>query len=393
MRNHHPPPPPSNPKGQKKKPPTLIEKSAPLQKSEVSPTDFMVDQIANKILGQVGSMVNARLEALESRLLPEKAIRPALKKQAQTVLPLTLQQQTEDRRKQKGQQSLRKNDGGAATTYAAAAAIVGQAATTGAKSAKTGTTKGKMGPKTAVKDKVGQGQKLQVQVQQQQQKPQSTHTTPTPSASLDTGWELVEGKKGKNKNGKKKTLGKGSAAKSETSSKVKEGPRRTAEASARRKVKIRPPRSAAVILTPTAEALTRAEIMAEARRKVKFEDIGITYIRPKIAMTGAIILEVPGEDSAAKADRLAQKLRVALADKEVRVNRSIKIAELRIGGLDESITRDDLAGAVAGAGDCPHEEIRVGEIRKGNSGLGVAWVRCPAVVARRLADASRLMVG
>lgn len=185
------------------------------------------------------------------------------------------------------------------------------------------------------------------------------------------------------KKAKKATQGKGAAAKPDTTPKSKGGSSSTAGGPVKKKIKIRPPRSAAVILTPTVSTLSRAEVMAEARRRVKLEEIEITYIRSKIAATGAIILEVPGEDSAPKADRLAERLRTALADKEVRITRPTKSAELRIGGLDESITREDLAIAVAGASDCSQDDIRIGEIRRNAAGLGVAWIKCPAVAARR----------
>lgn len=58
-----------------------------------------------------------------------------------------------------------------------------------------------------------------------------------------------------------------------------------------------------MILSPPAEGgITRADMMFEARRKVRLEELGILHVSPKIAATEAIILEVPGENSAARAD-------------------------------------------------------------------------------------------
>lgn len=70
--------------------------------------------------------------------------------------------------------------------------------------------------------------------------------------------------------------------------------------------------------------------MAEARRKIKLGDLGIAYLRPKVAVTRAMLLEVPGEGSAAKADLLAARLREALADTGARIARPVKCEELRI---------------------------------------------------------------
>lgn len=51
------------------------------------------------------------------------------------------------------------------------------------------------------------------------------------------------------------------------------------------------------MITPNAEkGITRTEIMKEARSKIKLEDLGIDYLRPKIAITGAVILGLSGED-------------------------------------------------------------------------------------------------
>lgn len=38
--------------------------------------------------------------------------------------------------------------------------------------------------------------------------------------------------------------------------------------------------------------------------------------------------------------------------------------------MDESITNNDLREAVAGVGDCPPDDVRMGDIRKNNVGLG-----------------------
>lgn len=132
--------------------------------------------------------------------------------------------------------------------------------------------------------------------------------------------------------------------------------------------------------------------MTEARRKVKLKELGITHVRPKIAVTGAIILEIPGENSAVK-DSLAEKLRVALADKAVRIARPTKSADIRVVGLDDSVTKADLATVIARVGECLPAEIKVGEVRRAQSELGVAWAQCPAAAAKKVVAAGRVVVG
>lgn len=160
------------------------------------------------------------------------------------------------------------------------------------------------------------------------------------------------------------------------------------------KGKIKLPRSAAVVVTPNAEkGLTRTEIIREARSKIKIEDLGIEYIRPKIAATGAVILEIPGEAGAHKADGLASRLREIFDEGTARISRPVKRADLRIAGLDESVTTTEIAAEMAKIGGCPAAECKIGAIRRGAVGLGIAWVNCPAVAAKKLAEAARIKIG
>jgi len=139
------------------------------------------------------------------------------------------------------------------------------------------------------------------------------------------------------------------------------------------KRKIRSPRAAAVIVTPpTTGESTLAQLIAEAKRRIKLEDLGIAYLRPKVAVTGAMFLKIPGENSAARADQLAAKLREALTAMGASVTRPVKREDMRITGLDESITGEEVAAAVVAAGGCETADVKVGSIRKAPSGLGTA---------------------
>lgn len=166
------------------------------------------------------------------------------------------------------------------------------------------------------------------------------------------------------------------------------------EPTSSKKRRIRPPRTAAVVVTPPQSGgLTLAETMAEARRRVKLSDIGITHLRPKVAATGAMILEIPGENSVAKADLLATRLKEVLEEKGVKIHRPTKSEELRVSGLEDSVTSKEVAEAIAEAGGCKDIEVKVGGIRKAPSGLGAVWVQCPAAAAKKLAAVGRVMVG
>lgn len=80
--------------------------------------------------------------------------------------------------------------------------------------------------------------------------------------------------------------------------------------------------------------------------------MGITELSVKWAVTGTLILEVPGDKGAAGADVLADKWRSVVAEEEgVRVTRPIKTADIRIADLHKSMTPQDMATAIAEVGN------------------------------------------
>ncbi|KOB66289.1 Gag protein [Operophtera brumata] len=102
------------------------------------------------------------------------------------------------------------------------------------------------------------------------------------------------------------------------------------------------------------------------------------------AVTGARMLEVPGEDSGPKADALAAKLRELFDEDILRVTRPVKCAELRVAGLDDSVTETDVMEAIARVGACCPNEVKVAGIRRNAVGLGSAFVRCPVSAAKKV---------
>ncbi|XP_053990088.1 uncharacterized protein LOC128882503 [Hylaeus volcanicus] len=83
----------------------------------------------------------------------------------------------------------------------------------------------------------------------------------------------------------------------------------------------------------------------------------------------------------------------ALGGLEVRVARPVKKAEFRLTGLDISVTSQEVVAAVAKAGGCTAETVRVGELKAPPNGLGTIWVQCPAVAALAIEKAKRIRVG
>ncbi|XP_063362906.1 uncharacterized protein LOC134660222 [Cydia amplana] len=177
-------------------------------------------------------------------------------------------------------------------------------------------------------------------------------------------------------------------------------PRKAQEGKGRNKTKalLRTPRSAAVVLTLETGAeergVTYGTLITEAKSKISLDGLGITGLRFRRAVTGAAILEIPGPDTTSgnQADSLAAKLRETLNVADVRISRPVKCAEMRISGLDDSVTEEELAAAVAKVGGCALEAVKVGRISRAPTGLGTAWARCPVAAAKKVAE-GRLLVG
>ncbi|XP_028030787.1 uncharacterized protein LOC114243479 [Bombyx mandarina] len=159
-----------------------------------------------------------------------------------------------------------------------------------------------------------------------------------------------------------------------------------------RKVKKpRAPRSAAVVLellpAGKEKGLTYGEVMARARGSVDVDAIGVEGgLRVRQTASGARLLVCPSADSGAAADRLAARLREILPNPEVvRIDRHVKMAEIKVTGLDECATKEEVAAAIASQGNCALAQVKVGEPRSCYSGSFTVWARCPVQVATLLA--------
>jgi len=175
--------------------------------------------------------------------------------------------------------------------------------------------------------------------------------------------------------------------------------KRTAEERAKKKA-LRPPKSTAVVLTIQPSALEKGlnytQVLTKTKEAINLEELGLaTGVRLKTTRTGARLLEVPGAASGEKADALAKRLSELLSPEEVRVSRPVKTVELRVTGLDDSATVEELAAAVAKAGDCAAGDVRCGPIRFGGGGgsLGMAVVSCPVAAAKKVVNGRRVLVG
>lgn len=150
--------------------------------------------------------------------------------------------------------------------------------------------------------------------------------------------------------------------------------------------KKKPPRTAAVTITCQDGAYEKR--LREAREKINLAELSIDGMRPRRAITDGYVFEVAGENKADKANKLAARLRATIGGEGVKITRPSKTIEVRLKGLDASITPDEVREALAQKGQCDPEEIKVSVLRRISNGLNTVWARCPLVSANKIAEVS-----
>ncbi|KAL0892602.1 hypothetical protein ABMA27_014331 [Loxostege sticticalis] len=321
-----------------------------------------LEQWASQILSVTTARINARVEGLESRLNPEPRFRPDSLSGKQTEGPSAVEPlesvATCTLKATPNQPEVSKVP---PKTQKKAVTLPASEATAGKNKKK--------------KQKKGKGSTLNPVVEAAPSVPRPLPPAPT---LMNEGWSTVA------KRGKKITGG----ATKQVSPKTQ-----TAKAV---KAKSRPPRSTAVVLTVQPGAgergVTYEKAIAEAKRRIDISELGIEAVRFRRAVTGATIIEVPGATSTDKADSLAARLKQIFEEGDVKISRPTKCSELRVSGLDDAVTADEIAAAVAKLGDCPVEQVKVGTPRSDHTGLFASWVRCPVAAAKKVVE-GRLLVG
>lgn len=172
--------------------------------------------------------------------------------------------------------------------------------------------------------------------------------------------------------------------------------RPSAPASNKARKLLRSPKSAAVVLSLQPDAADKgvsySDVVKVAQEKISLEELGIDQLRFRQTATGARMLEISGSQNSEKADQLAEKLRSVLSG-VANIARPIKCTSLRVTGLDDAATKENKASAVASAGSCDLQLVKVGEIHTGFNGTGSVLVSCPVSAAKLLSEKGRILVG
>lgn len=152
------------------------------------------------------------------------------------------------------------------------------------------------------------------------------------------------------------------------------------------------PKTAAVSIKGKTDAFSYAEALKKARMKISLDDLNIEAPKIRKGINGSTIIEIKEDDNIEKADKLAEKLHEILQE-EAYISCPVIKGELRITGLDESVSDEEVKWAIAKEGDCRSHEIHTGAIQRTRSGLGALWIRCPLKAAITVAKIGKIKVG
>jgi len=118
----------------------------------------------------------------------------------------------------------------------------------------------------------------------------------------------------------------------------------------------------------------------------------IDKTRIRKAANGGLLIEILGPEGSGKADALAGKLKEILQD-EAKIARPTTKGEIRIIGLDDSVTTEEVKDAIVQYGKCTLENIKVGAIRPMNNGLFKIWAQCPLSAAVKITSLKKIKLG
>ncbi|XP_041976509.1 uncharacterized protein LOC121731220 [Aricia agestis] len=322
------------------------------------------EELSRSIMERTSNMINARIEGMQDRLLPAKRLRPPLAADG----------------KSKEKDTHPTKDWPAIPQAGPSRTVASTPAATSAPASEKKAKKKKRAGKEKPAD---------------QQPAPPAAAVPGPSE----GWNTVVRRKGKKKalpnvTNTNPTYSDATRARPKETEKISQKPKPKKRTRRRRPTA---PATAAVVITLQHDAVERgatySDVIMKARQEINLAELGLTEgVRVRRAATGAQIMELPPSATSETADRLADKMRLVLAG-VARVARPVKCTDIRVSGLDDSVTREAVLAAVGTKTGCSLEHIKGGDVRQGPGGTGTMWVRCPVAAANTLMAAGRLLVG
>lgn len=132
----------------------------------------------------------------------------------------------------------------------------------------------------------------------------------------------------------------------------------------------------AIVIHKSEQIKSYADILKRVKSNINIEELGISDTRIRRIATGSLLIQIVEENSKKQADALAEEMRRVVGE-DARVGRPCKKAEIRISGLDEDTTVEDVINAIVKYGDCDRLDVRAGGIKRNRLGEGDIWIKVP----------------
>jgi len=146
------------------------------------------------------------------------------------------------------------------------------------------------------------------------------------------------------------------------------------------------------MITGKSNDFSYAAALKKARSAISLDELEIDKTKIRRAANGDILIKILGAEGAGKANTLADKLRAVLQE-DAKVARPIKRGEIRLVGLDESDTTEDVIYSITHFSACAKEDIKVGPIRPMSNGLFSVWAQCPLGAANKISSMKKIRIG
>lgn len=144
---------------------------------------------------------------------------------------------------------------------------------------------------------------------------------------------------------------------------------------------------AVVTITGRPGGASYADILGKAKQNVSLDSLGIKNVRMRRAMSGALVIEIPGSNGKEQAGILRNSLEEVLKD-EATVNNPVALGKVRMRGFDPSTT-PEIKSALIELSGCPERDLRISAVNTMRDRMGIAWAYCPLEHAVRIAVAGR----
>ncbi|XP_017889232.2 uncharacterized protein LOC108630443, partial [Ceratina calcarata] len=154
------------------------------------------------------------------------------------------------------------------------------------------------------------------------------------------------------------------------------------------------PRNVEVIHISTNKnsSLSLCEILTKAKENINLQELGIDSIKPRSAMNGGLLLEIPKKGNGELGPTLMNKISSLFSSGDVNISCPKKYKELLITNLDLASSHQEINNTLRTiCGD--NESFILGPVRPNARGTATVWCKCNETAAFKLISKQSALIG